>query len=914
MNKIKIRFISILTIFLILIQFIIPFTFNNISSAATNKDVYDVILFWGQSNMTGYCGKYDTDAKAEEKGSNNESKPDPRYTYSNSSSVSAYSTKSGIDKEFLSNSVQMNWVKISQTSNTVYDYKYTTNKLVELTADTKNLGEKLIYNSSSKKLEVPTGAPYSIEKSYGTNLIPQFCKTYYQKTGHKVVAVFAANGGEKLANFLPSTDSDYGDINNQMIYEAMAEKYKAAINYMNSKGYIVKNKLWVCFQGESDVTAGTSTSEYKRLFLKIHNKLKKDVNITKGAIIETSTTIGRAKYQEVNNVHNAQVQLASENKDIILGSSYAYDRFIPDKTTYNSSSYTNSIYTDSNGGKINYDNACKIAKYGMCDPGNTIHFTSAALSQIGKETATLLANAVDITPPTLSVGYSTTELTNQNVIATITSNEQIQSVNGWTLSTDKKTLTKTYSSNNSSQITIYDIAGNSATVNINIANIDKSSPIANISYSTTKLTNQNVTATIKSNKEIQEVNGWNLSTDRKTLTKTYSENSLENVTIKDIAGNSTNINVNIKNIDKVAPLAKVSYDITEITNQNVKATILANEQLQEVEGWTLSSDKKTLTKTYTSNNTSQITIYDIAGNSAIVNINVSNIDNSSPIANISYSTTKLTNQNVTAIITSNKEIQKVEGWTLSDDRKTLTKTYTENSSENVTINDISGNSARIKVNILNIDKVIPIAKVSYNTTEITNQNVTATISANEQLQEIEGWTLLEDGKTLTRVFTENSQEIITIYDLAGNNITINNNIENIDKVIPVIEINYSTTSSTNEDVIVTITANEALKEIDGWNLSDDKKVLTRKFTSNTEENIIIHDLAGNTISDTIKVGNISKVEEKQVDTKAISNNDTLQKKMILPDTGEKSILIFIAIFTIIFIVMYIKFKKYKDVK
>ena len=98
-------------------------------------------------------------------------------------------------------------------------------------------------------------------------------------------------------------------------------------------------------------------------------------------------------YQDVKNVHNAQVQLASENSDIILGSSYAYDRFIPDKANYNSSNYSNTIYFDSNGSKLDYDKACEIAKYSMCDPGNTIHFTSAALCQIGKETANLLADS-----------------------------------------------------------------------------------------------------------------------------------------------------------------------------------------------------------------------------------------------------------------------------------------------------------------------------------------------------------------------------------------------------------------------------------------------------------------------------------------------------------------------------------------
>ena len=78
MKNMKYKITSILIIFFILIQFVEPLLFNSIS-IATTQEVYDVILFWGQSNMTGYCGLYNTDAKAQQKGSNNEAKADPRY-------------------------------------------------------------------------------------------------------------------------------------------------------------------------------------------------------------------------------------------------------------------------------------------------------------------------------------------------------------------------------------------------------------------------------------------------------------------------------------------------------------------------------------------------------------------------------------------------------------------------------------------------------------------------------------------------------------------------------------------------------------------------------------------------------------------------------------------------------------------
>ena len=55
--------------------------------------------------------------------------------------------------------------------------------------------------------------------------------------------------------------------------------------------------------------------------------------------------------------------------------------------------------------------------------------------------------AIDIVPMNLDVSYNNTNLTNKNVIVTVTSNEEIWMVDGWTISEDKKTLTKTYLEN-----------------------------------------------------------------------------------------------------------------------------------------------------------------------------------------------------------------------------------------------------------------------------------------------------------------------------------------------------------------------------------------------------------------------------------------------------------------------------------
>ena len=380
MNKKQIRRIALIVV--VLLACLLSYQLYGNHSVASNNDKYDVILFWGQSNMVGYCG-----AKK------NELLKDTRFDPSSQDSVKLFSQKTGIETDILSQCVQMNRVRIKQIKNSAYDYIYTTNSLQEITADTKKLGEKLRYNAKTKKLETPADSTFSIQRSCGTNMIPQFCKTYYEKTGHKVIAVLAANGGEKIASFLPSTDKDYGDAQKQLIYESMVEKFKAAVNYADKHGLKIGNRLWVAFQGEADVRR-TSASEYKRLFLKVKNHLKKDLKLEQGAIVETAHAIGTNLFENVKNIHAAQKQLATENDDIVIGSSYAYDRYIPDQKTYNTKSFYNKVFTKNNGEKLSYTEAFKTASYSVCYPNNTIHLTSASLSHIGKETAENLAKAV----------------------------------------------------------------------------------------------------------------------------------------------------------------------------------------------------------------------------------------------------------------------------------------------------------------------------------------------------------------------------------------------------------------------------------------------------------------------------------------------------------------------------------------
>ena len=151
--------------------------------------------------------------------------------------------------------------------------------------------------------------------------------------------------------------------------------------------------------------------------------------------------------------------------------------------------------------------------------------------------------------------------------------------------------------------------------------------------------------------------------------------------------------------------------------------------------------------------------------------------------NVKYSTTDKTNKDVLVTLNANTELKTLEGWNLSKDKKALTKVYQKNIDEEIEVMDEEGYVIKTKVKITNIDKNAPKAVVSYNETNPTNKNVIATITANEEIQDIEGWTKTTNGKVLTKEYDNNIDEIIIVKDLAGNESTINIKIKNISKTM-----------------------------------------------------------------------------------------------------------------------------------
>ena len=437
--------------------------------------------------------------------------------------------------------------------------------------------------------------------------------------------------------------------------------------------------------------------------------------------------------------------------------------------------------------------------------------------------------------------------------------------------------------NSCSNLTITCKGGTTAEIYAKDNNIkyvaDNELKIKDIKYSTKKLTNQNVIVTITGEEKLREIIGWNLSEDRKILTKTYEENIEEEITIMDLVGNERKETIKITNIDKEAPeIKEVKKEPSTPTNKNVTEEIEANEEIQLPEGWSYKGENKgIITKEYKENTTEEVTVKDIAGNEAKekVIVEINNIDKMAPEVEVSYSTKELTKEKVKVTITANEEIQGVTGWTLSQDKKTLTKTYETNTTEEITVKDVAGNEAKAIIEIENIiDTILPkIMEIKYSTTEITNQDVTVMITANEYIELPKGWSYKEVKNIITKTYEANTEEEVIIKDLSGNEaeekVTVE--INNIDRTAPIVTVNKTLSNDKTKSTVM-LTADEQIQGVTGWTLSQDKKTLTKTYTANTTEEVTVKDLAGNESKGTISITNIVTETTVNVNTYTVENN------------------------------------------
>ena len=376
-----------------------------------------------------------------------------------------------------------------------------------------------------------------------------------------------------------------------------------------------------------------------------------------------------------------------------------------------------------------------------------------------------------------------------------------------------------------------------------------------------EITKEDVTLTVEDDNEVTitvTLNGSEIA-----YQDIFKEEGVYTVTAVDAAFNSQTIKFTI---DKTAPTATLSIRTTEPTNKNLIVTLKTSEAIKTPKGWTKVSDT-IYTKKYTRNTTEEVEIEDLAGNKSTVKIEITNIDKTAPTAEVIYSTTEPTNKNITVTLKTSEAVTlSNEGsWRKVSDTE-FRKVFPANTTQEVEMTDKAGNKSTVKIEITNIDKIAPVATITKsNNDKATNEDVIVTLTTNETILTPAGWTEVanSNGTEFTKVYSENGKYEVTVVDKAGNETLVKFEVKRIDKVAPVVEVTKSNNDkSTNEDVVVTIKANEAVYKPAGWTevTTNKEHEFTKVYSENGKYEVTVVDKAGNET--------LVKFEVKRIDKEA----------------------------------------------
>ncbi len=385
-------------------------------------------------------------------------------------------------------------------------------------------------------------------------------------------------------------------------------------------------------------------------------------------------------------------------------------------------------------------------------------------------------------------------------------------------------------------------------------------PTAEIEYSTTQTTNQDVTATL-----VNPSTDITITNNDGKDTYTFTENGEFIFEFVDNKGTKGTAKAKVDWIIKTLPTPSVTYTPDTLTNQDVTATVtfdrdnvkIVNEAGETIETITTGN---AYTYTFTENGSHEIKFVGPYGNAGSTVAKVDWIDKKVPTATIKYSSTNLSNQDVTATVTFDEE-----NVTVKDGN---THTFTENGQYTFEFQDAAGNKGTAIANVTWIDKTLPTANITYSTENLTNQDVTATVTFTKNGTPLEG-VIVEGGNT--HIFEENGTHQFRYVGPAGNRGVAVAKVDWIDKVAPVGTIEYSNTNLTNKSVTATITFNKEDVTITN---NDGKNTYT--FEMNGEFEFEFVDKVGNIGSATAEVGWIDKREIKATityDINDITNQD-----------------------------------------
>lgn len=506
-------------------------------------------------------------------------------------------------------------------------------------------------------------------------------------------------------------------------------------------------------------------------------------------------------------------------------------------------------------------------------------------------------NPADTTAPTVELSY---EMTEEGVKVTLTANEAIQSIDGWTKVSDTQ-YQRVYAGAVDETITVYDLAGNKAEVQLTLA--DKTA----LKEAIENFGNLEGSGSVYDN-YVKVLNNGKALLEDPEATQVKVDNAARNietcyykvlVAALNTKYDPDTFDYSKYTTDSIIPVQNM-YGITHNRTNNNYQENEAQGNIGQMKGWyeeylkaeaglTLAAqDEK-----YIGFNPESTSVDDRQGHFAVTSQEVVVVNGVKKIRlHVSFYNDGL-HPIYGAELPNANGSTKFNKFSIGKNDIKKTRVHTYNSSfgskrsaglQNVTYLD--GETSYSKgfqgtfdindgeqyvtfeytkdrdstyspwyYNIQPMDMVDPDCTVTYsNNGNPTNEDVTVTIQANEQLQPVEGWTLSDDGMSLTKTYSDNTSETVTVKDLTGNAIEVPVNVTGIDKEGTTVKVKNETTE---DGVLVTIETSEPIQTPDGWTKVSDTKY-TKLYTENTSEDIIVYDLAGNATKAHVTVSSISK--------------------------------------------------------
>ena len=496
---------------------------------------------------------------------------------------------------------------------------------------------------------------------------------------------------------------------------------------------------------------------------------------------------------------------------------------------------------------------------------------------------TVTINNIDKTAPTGSLSHSPTNWVNTDVkihwsVADANSGvKQIKLPDG----TIKTTATGDYtvSQNGTYTFIVYDVAGNTLTLQETVTNIDKTPPTGSLSHSPTNWVNTDVkihwsVADANSGfKQIKLPDG----TIKTTATGDYtvSQNGAYTFVVYDVAGNTLTLQETVTNIDKTPPTGSLGHNPTDWVIDYVKIHWTASDSQSGFNRIVLPDGTSTTNAsgdfTVTDNGTYTFTLYDNVGNSKILTENINNIDKIMPEGVLSLQENRLTDEKIKI---SWKAFDLQSGFSkilLPDSTFSTNATgefiVAQMGDYSFVIYDKVGNTRELSINVSNVDMINPILEVTQDADKWTNGEITLNWKADDYQSGLQN-VILPSSENVTDkqgsyIVTENGNYIFLAYDKIGNGILVEHQVTNIDKINPNLDLTVD--SADDGGIQISWVSSDEQSGISNITLPDGKRVTNSSGSIEIYENgvysFIAYDNAGNATVKDVTIDSINNGSE-----------------------------------------------------